>query len=397
MDKDCYEYICRSYMLLSGIPSYLYKGRTLLSRNEPHPADFDLTVPVIDELLSIKRSAGVTFSKELLMFGTIRARSTDYTIIIGPACSAPITNNVAKEIAISSNISLNMTDSIMHYLNSGASLSIESFCLIISLLNACVNGDIIMLNTIMHPDEPNVTDNEISSRILIYMEQLREDKEYGKRFSYEYEKQLVFFVKNGMIDKLYQHFLNNYKDRQGIVAYDALRQYKNRCISMCTIVSRAAIEGGADPATCYQLCDLYCQKVELCKEISHINHQMEAMLHDFCKRVKAPAVMQTDNPIVRRTIQYVNENVHLKIKVADIAKLMRINPGYLSVKFKSITGIPLPDYITRQKIDEAKYLLKFSDKSIVEISGYLSFSSQSYFQNQFKKLTRMTPMEYRNS
>jgi AraC-like DNA-binding protein len=57
----------------------------------------------------------------------------------------------------------------------------------------------------------------------------------------------------------------------------------------------------------------------------------------------------------------------------------------------------LNDYINRQKIEEAKNLLAFSDRSLSEISSYLCFSSQSYFQNLFKKYEGITPLQYRQS
>lgn len=56
----------------------------------------------------------------------------------------------------------------------------------------------------------------------------------------------------------------------------------------------------------------------------------------------------------------------------------------------------LSQYIQEQKIEKAKSLLKTTDRSILEIATYLGFSSQGYFQNVFKKLTGMTPKEYRN-
>ena len=69
---------------------------------------------------------------------------------------------------------------------------------------------------------------------------------------------------------------------------------------------------------------------------------------------------------------------------------------YLSTKFKKETGMTLSQYIQEQKIGKAKSLLKSTDRSILEIATYLGFSSQGYFQNVFKKLTGMTPKDYRN-
>ena len=58
-------------------------------------------------------------------------------------------------------------------------------------------------------------------------------------------------------------------------------------------------------------------------------------------------------------------------------------------------GVNLNDFITRCKMEEAGDLLLYTDKSLAEISNYLSYSSQSYFQNVFKKHYGVTPMAYR--
>ena len=52
-------------------------------------------------------------------------------------------------------------------------------------------------------------------------------------------------------------------------------------------------------------------------------------------------------------------------------------------------------FIMRCKLEEAKSLLTHTDKSISEISSYLCFSSQAYFQNVFKKKYGITPNAYR--
>lgn len=52
------------------------------------------------------------------------------------------------------------------------------------------------------------------------------------------------------------------------------------------------------------------------------------------------------------------------------------------------------EYINQRKIEEAQRLLRFSDKSLSAISNYLSFSSQSHFQNVFKKVTGETPTAF---
>ena len=56
----------------------------------------------------------------------------------------------------------------------------------------------------------------------------------------------------------------------------------------------------------------------------------------------------------------------------------------------------ITDFIIKSKIRDAKRLLRYSNRSLSEISTHLCFSSQAYFQTVFKKSTGMTPNEYRN-
>ena len=49
-----------------------------------------------------------------------------------------------------------------------------------------------------------------------------------------------------------------------------------------------------------------------------------------------------------------------------------------------------------EKIEEACYLLIFTNKTSIEIATDLSFSSHSYFISVFKKVKGMTPKEFRN-
>jgi AraC-like DNA-binding protein len=66
-------------------------------------------------------------------------------------------------------------------------------------------------------------------------------------------------------------------------------------------------------------------------------------------------------------------------------------------RFREELGIHIGTFITRCKLEEAKILLTYSDKSLADISNYFCFSSQSYFQNVFKKQYGITPMQYRKN
>lgn len=93
--------------------------------------------------------------------------------------------------------------------------------------------------------------------------------------------------------------------------------------------------------------------------------------------------------------EYVAKNLYAPIRVEEIARSLGYTRSYLSTCFRRQTGMTLTRYILGEKVREAQRMLEFTDKSLSEIADLFSFSSQSHFQNVFRKITGMTPLAYR--
>ena len=120
------------------------------------------------------------------------------------------------------------------------------------------------------------------------------------------------------------------------------------------------------------------------------------MILDFCRHAEQMQYKTTNVPIVNYAIQYINENAGNKITLQEIANHVHAGKSYLCSEFGKAVGIGINQYIQEQKIKRAKQYLLLTEKSLVEISNLLSFSSQSYFQKVFKEITGITPKEFRN-
>lgn len=93
---------------------------------------------------------------------------------------------------------------------------------------------------------------------------------------------------------------------------------------------------------------------------------------------------------------YIHQHLSESIRVEDIAKDLFMSRPYLSAKFKEEAGETLTDFIWKEKTEEAKRLLRYSDKSFSSIGAYLGFSSPGHFSQVFKKYTGKTPSEYKD-
>jgi AraC-like DNA-binding protein len=82
----------------------------------------------------------------------------------------------------------------------------------------------------------------------------------------------------------------------------------------------------------------------------------------------------------------------LKLKTAaHYAECLSIHVNHLNQAVKEVTGQTTTEHITARIILEAKALLKHTTWSIAEIAYSLGYEYPSYFNNQFKKLTGVTP------
>lgn len=85
----------------------------------------------------------------------------------------------------------------------------------------------------------------------------------------------------------------------------------------------------------------------------------------------------------------INFSVHLSDE-------MKHNYTYLSNIFRSVNGITIQQYIIFNKIERIKELLFYGELNLSEISYKLNYSSIGHLSNQFKKVTGLSPSEYKH-
>lgn len=96
-------------------------------------------------------------------------------------------------------------------------------------------------------------------------------------------------------------------------------------------------------------------------------------------------------------VDYIDKNLFRNLKVSDVADYFGYNSEYLSHMFSSLKGITLKRFILQKKVEKANYLLMDTNKTINEISIILGFSDCHNFMKVYKRITGLTPSEYRNA
>jgi len=95
------------------------------------------------------------------------------------------------------------------------------------------------------------------------------------------------------------------------------------------------------------------------------------------------------------TLSYINNNLHKRITVGELAERASLNEVYFSNSFKKSFGITLQEYIISQKIEHACLLLTDHRHSIKEIAFMLGFIDESHFSRSFKKKCGISPKSFR--
>ena len=94
---------------------------------------------------------------------------------------------------------------------------------------------------------------------------------------------------------------------------------------------------------------------------------------------------------------YINWHVCENIRVTDIADYFGYNGKYLSAMFKKWSGSSIKQYIIQVKMDHAKAELTDTNHSISQIGYSIGYNDPHNFANAFKKVTGLTPGDYRKS
>lgn len=185
---------------------------------------------------------------------------------------------------------------------------------------------------------------------------------------------------------------------RGDLSKDPLRNAQNRFVVAVTKVGViSALPGKLDRETTYQLIDSYIRECDQRKTVAEIERLEYIMVMDFCQRINANRAPRGISREIYSCMNYIRENAHEHISVNDVARYIGKSQSYLNTHFREEMGLTVSSYIMRCKLEEAARLLEFSDQTLAEISCFLNFSSQSYFQNLFKKEYAVTPMQYRKN
>lgn len=135
------------------------------------------------------------------------------------------------------------------------------------------------------------------------------------------------------------------------------------------------------------------------KQLIKVNLEMlliKLLRFDINIKANVTPLKPTDS-LTSQITELLRGSIYGKISVSDICRKVNFSRTYISAKFKQSTGISMNEYLTKLKIEEAKILIREEKHSISQISEMLCYDNPHYFSRVFKKVTNMSPREYKES
>ncbi|QOI97533.1 MAG: helix-turn-helix domain-containing protein [Flammeovirgaceae bacterium] len=101
------------------------------------------------------------------------------------------------------------------------------------------------------------------------------------------------------------------------------------------------------------------------------------------------------DPVIRKAQEFIEANYQEKISVEQLASMFALGRRNLERRFKKATSNSVIEYLQRVKIEAAKKSLEISHENVTEVMYKVGYSDAKAFRDVFKKVTGMTPLEYR--
>ena len=391
-------YLCTVIGNLSGMPIRIFWGEELFFHYSIVQLPCDPMDLYREEIFKIQTNVGYFVTPEFFYYGIIN--SGKQKVVLGPTRQIAGSDQELHALAFRIGVTAEDTEVFLRGIKSIIPMPLESVMQILCTINYVLNGEKLTLQDIsIYDAEQDDLRKQLAEQQTALNESISETKEQSAQSinnSYQLEQVLMDIIRRGDTAALREWISSAPAVNGGRLAVDQLRQIKNTFIVTATMASRSAIRGGLDVGDAFSLSDSFIQKCELLSSPERIINLQYHMILSFTEKVERIRAGKNPSKLITDVSNYIQHHLSETIAAEDIAASLYISRPYLSRKFIEETGESLTDFILKAKTEEAKRLLRYTDKSIAAIGIYLGFSSHGHFARVFKKYAGITPREYRD-
>ncbi len=385
-------YLCTTIGNLSGVPIRIFEGESLTFYYSQAYLPRDPMALYREQIFAVKEHVGYVATPHFHYYGIVNSGQTK--IVVGPTRQITETDQELRELAFRADVTAEDMEDFVAGMKSIVRMPFESILQMLCTMNHVLNGEMLSLKDIVIYDADQEKLLEAQGRQQA-AQKLSAQVDESLHNTLDQEQALLRMVRKGDTAALKEWISHAPAIRGGVLAKEQLRQKKNTFIVTVTLVSRAAIRGGMDVDDAFSHSDSYIQQCERLSTPGDILNLQYRMVLDYTERVERLHLGKRPSKLTIDVANYIQRHMSEPITTERMAEELFLNRSYLSRKFKEETGETLTAFIQKEKTEEAKRLLRYSDKPLTAIGSYLGFSSASHFSRVFKANVGSTPSEYR--
>ncbi len=98
---------------------------------------------------------------------------------------------------------------------------------------------------------------------------------------------------------------------------------------------------------------------------------------------------------LQRVVDYIHDHLSQDLSLAELAQLVDMSPSHFKVIFKQSMGLPVHQYVIRNRVEYATDLIARGKLSLSDVALQAGFANQSHMARSMKRLTGVTPSAIR--
>ncbi|MEW5816337.1 MAG: PocR ligand-binding domain-containing protein [Spirochaetota bacterium] len=222
-----------------------------------------------------------------------------------------------------------------------------------------------------------------------------DDEDSVKTYPIEKERELITLIASGDKNGA-RKILNEILGHVFFFSSGNFEVVKARVLELVVLLSRAALEGGAEVDEIFGLNYKYLNQIHDFTKVDQLAAWLSRIMVRFTDCVfNLTNVKHVD--VIYKALNFIKKNYMNKISLTDVADHALISPSYFSKVFKDEMKCNFNTYLNRVRVDMSKRLLLNDSISLVDVAYMTGFEDQSYFSKVFKKITKLSPGKFRES
>lgn len=238
----------------------------------------------------------------------------------------------------------------------------------------------------------NRRSDAIQGQITAYIQSLKREGD-SRNYPFDLERRFLLSIERREREEA-QRLLNELLGAILFTGGSDFERMKLRVYDLLVLISRTAIQSGADPHRTLRLNEESSRVLTDFHSIDSLCLWLSGALAGYMDELFTYADAKHAD-VIHRCIQYLGEHYAEPITLREAAEHVYLTPPYLCRVFKRETGVTFNEYLNRLRVSKAKELLRSPELRLTDVAQLVGYGDQSYFTKVFKRVTGLLPSAYR--